>query len=108
MMVYFKSVYTYVCIWISTNDSIRQYQYNIIAAVRAHELLMGFARHFGNSKLAISREPGHDLSSSGRRISMYAVTIFLLKFFNYRIIIIIIIITIVLARRPLKFAENGR
>lgn len=56
---------------------------------------MDFARHFGNSKLVISREPGHDLSSVGRRILMHAVTIFLLKFFKYRIIIIIIVLATV-------------
>jgi len=46
------SASTPTCIWVSTDDSIRQYRYNIITAVRAHELLIGFAQHFGNSELA--------------------------------------------------------
>jgi hypothetical protein len=82
---------------------------NILTAVRAHALLMGYARHFGNCGLAYLARTrtrpivGRAAHINNARGDDVFIIIFIIIFFFSTIALLLY-----WRWRPLKFAENGR
>lgn len=87
-----------ILLWVSADWFCTSFRHNnILTAVRAHALLMGFARHFGNCGLAyLARTRTRPIVGRAAHINNARGddVFIIIFFFNYRIIIVLAMVTV--------------